>query len=83
MGLFDKRKKKKFYEGKIYLMRVNLENNYRTEVISMAKDNYTTLKADLDAGNVDMEMYNSFLRSINDYVKKADERYYPIENNLR
>lgn len=82
MGLFDKRKKKKFYDGKVYLMRVNLENNYRTEVIQMAKDNYATLKADFDAGNIDNEMFNGYLRSINDYVKKADDRYYPIENNL-
>ena len=82
MGLFDKRKKKKYYDGELYLMRVNLENNYRTEVIQMAKDVYKTLKSDIDGGNIDNDMFNEYLRSVNDYVKKADERYYPIENNL-
>lgn len=82
MGLFDKRKKKQLYEGQLYLIQVNLENNYRNEVVQMAKDTYLKLKADVDGGGIDNDMFNGFLRKINDYVKKADERYYPIEKNL-
>lgn len=82
MGLFDKRKKKKFYEGKLYLIQVNLENNYRNEVIQMSKEAYTSLQSDLNSGEIDDDMFNELLRKINNYVNKADSRFYPIEKNL-
>lgn len=82
MGFFDKRKKKQLYEGQLYLLQVNLENNYRNEVVQMAKDVYGKLKNDLDSGGIDNDMFNGFLRKVNEYVKKADDRYYPIEKNL-
>lgn len=82
MGLFDKKKKKQMYDGQMYLIEVNLQNNYRTEVITMAKEVYGYLKKDYDEGSITVDMYNGYLRKLNDYVKKVDEKMYPIEEHL-
>lgn len=82
MGLFDKKKKKQLYDGQMYLIEVNLQNNYKTEVISMAKEVYGYLKKDRDDGSIGMDMYSSYLRKLNDYVKKVDAKMYPIEEHL-
>lgn len=82
MGLFDKKKKKQMYDGQMYLIEVNLQNNYQTEVITMAKEVYGYLKKDYDAGSITVDMYNAYLRKLNDYVKKVDEKMYPIEDHL-
>lgn len=82
MGLFDKKKKKQMYDGQMYLIEVNLQNNYRTEVITMAKEVYGYLKKDYDDGSITVDMYTAYLRKLNDYVKKVDEKMYPIEEHL-
>ena len=82
MGLFDKKKKKQLYEGQLYLIQINLENNYRNEVIEMAREVYGNLKRDYDSGSINVDMYTDYLRKVNDYVKKADEKMFPIEKHV-
>lgn len=82
MSLHDMKKKKQMYDGQMYLIEVNLRNNYQTEVITMAKEVYGFLKKDYDEGSIPVDMYTAYLRKLNNYVKEADEEMYPIEQHL-
>lgn len=84
MGIGDfmkKKKAKELIERNLYIAKVNLDNNYKKDVISQCKETYRILLEQQNEGMINDEQYKQFLRQINAYTKQADEKYYPIEKH--